>query len=110
MELIRLDESEDLTPSKEDLRDLKWELDHSIQDIADYEDNGLQIRLSGNRKGIRVTYRVFDGLNTHEQHAYVKTFPTYDDVKKFIDTVSDKDLDRYTLYEIADELGFEEVD
>ena len=96
--------------SREELNDLKWRIKHTIDDIADYEDNGLQIRLSNNPKGIKVTYRVIDGLNYHEQHAYVKIFPTVEDVDEFIDTMSQKDLDRDTLYEIADELGFKEVD
>ena len=104
---MRLNES---TSSREDLKDLKWKIKHTIDDIADYEDNGLQIRLSSNSNGIKVIYRVIDGLNYHEQHAYVKIFPTAEDVYEFIDTMSQKDLDRDTLYEIADELGFKEVD
>ena len=110
MKLIRLTESGDPTPSKEDPDNLKWTIKHSIDEIADYEDNGLQIRLTGTNKGIRVTYRVIDGLNYHEQHAYAKVFPTVDDVKKFIKDFEDKNLDKYTLYEVADQLGFEEVD
>lgn len=107
---MRLAESDNLKPSKEEIDDLKWKIRHTIDDIADYEDNGLQIRLSSNPKGIKVTYRVIDGLNYHEQHAYVKIFPTADDVDDFIETMSDKDLDRETFYEIVDELGFKEVD
>lgn len=110
MKLIRLIESEDLTPSMEDLDDLKWTIKHTIDEIADYEDNGLQIRLTGTNKGIKVIYRVIDGLNYHEQHAYTKVFPTVDDVERFIEEFEDKDLDKYTLYEVADQLGFEEVD
>ena len=110
MKLIRITESADLTPSKEDLNDLKWNMKHTIDEIADYEDNGLQVRLTGSNKGVKVIYRVIDGLNPHEQHAYTKIFPTAEDVEKFIEEFEDKDLDEYTLYEIADQLGFKEVD
>ena len=110
MILINLNEAGDLTPSKEDLRDLKQRLRHTIDEIADYEDNGLQVRLSGSRKGITVIFRVIDGINRHEQHAYKKILPTYEDVENFINDVMDKDLDKYTLYDVADQLGFKEVD